>query len=188
MATSNRIRVSVIEGYYVSLQEAGLPLSVCIQLQECKLSLSHAQWTARQTSSGFSVSLFWPEQLGAQKAEKGVIQSAKKRRKRCKRKVDKTVLSQSPCSTAGVSQLPCIEAEATTIPNGAHSATTEPAHCTPEMGGSSKASTADLTLAVNSDHDDGLPELLTYDSVVYELKSDQPGVKVSKMVMKNGYQ
>ena len=71
MATSNRIRVSVIEGYYVSLQEAGLPLSVCIQLQECKLSLSHAQWTARQTSSGFSVSLFWPEQLGAQKAEKG---------------------------------------------------------------------------------------------------------------------
>jgi len=50
--------------------------------------------------------------------------------------------------------------------NGAHSATTEPAHCTPEMGGSSKASTADLTLAVSSDHDDGLPELLTYDSVV----------------------
>jgi len=48
------------------------------------------------------------------------------------------------------------------------------------MGGSSKASTADSTLAVSSDHDDGLPELLTYDSVVYELKSDQPGVKVSK--------
>ena len=109
--------------------------------------------------------------------------SAKKRRKRCTRKMDKTVLSQSPCSTAGVSQLPCLEAEATaptTIPNGAHSATTEPAHCTPEMGGSSKASTADLTLAVSSDHDDGLPELLTYDSVVYELKSNQPGVKVSK--------
>ena len=103
MATSNRIRVSVIEGYYVSLQEAGLPLSVFIQLQECKLSLRHARWTARQTSSGFSMSLFWPEQLGEQK---GVIQSAKKRRKRCKRKMDKTVLSQSPCSTASVSQLP----------------------------------------------------------------------------------
>ena len=180
MATSNRIRVSVIEGYYVSLQEAGLPLSVCIQLQECKLSLRHAQWTARQTSSGFSVSLFWPEQLDAQK---GVIPSAKKRRKRCKRKMDKTVLPQCPCSTAGVSQPPCPEADApalTTIPNGAHSATTEPTHCTRETGGSSKASTADLTLSVSSDHDDGLPELLTYDSVVYELKSDQPGVKVSK--------
>ena len=47
-------------------------------------------------------------------------------------------------------------------------------------GGSSRASTADLTLAVSSDHDDGLPELLTNDSVVYELKSEQPGVKVSK--------
>ena len=106
-----------------------------------------------------------------------MIQPAKKRRKRCKRKMDKTVLSQSACSTAGISQLLCPEAEATaptTIPNGAHSATTEPAYCTPETGGSSKASTADLTLAVSSDHDDVLPELLTYDSVVYELKSAGP--------------
>ena len=74
----------------------------------------------------------------------------------------------------------CCELSAPPIPNGAHSATTEPAHCTPETGGSSKANTADLTLAVSSDHDDVLPELLTYDSVVYKLKSDQPGVKVSK--------
>ena len=112
MVMSNRIRVSVIEGYYVSLQEAGLPLSVCIQLQECKLSLRHAQWTARQMSSGFSVSLFWPEQLGVQK---GVIPSVKKRRKRCKREMDMSVLPQCPCSTAGVSQPPCPEAEATAL-------------------------------------------------------------------------
>ena len=76
--TSNQIRVSVIEGYYVSLQEAGLPLSVCIQLQECNLSLRHAQWTARQTSSGFSVSLFWPEQLGEQKGVISVSEEALK--------------------------------------------------------------------------------------------------------------
>ena len=77
--------------------------------------------------------------------------------------MDKTVLPQCPCSTAGVSQPPCPEAEATaptTIPNGAHSATIEPAHRTPETGGSSKASTVDLTLSVSSDHDDGLPEYL----------------------------
>ena len=35
-------------------------------------------------------------------------------------------------------------------------------------------------LAGSSDHDDVFPDLLTYDSVVYELKSDQPVVKVSK--------
>ena len=119
MATSNRIHVSVIEGYYVSLQEAGLPLSVCIQFQDCKLSLRHAQWTARQTGSGFSMSLFWPEQLGMQK---GVIRC----RKRCKRKMDKTVPPQCPCGIAGDSQPPRPEAEATaltTIPNGAHLAT-----------------------------------------------------------------
>ena len=71
--------------------------------------------------------------------------------------------------------------------NGAHSATTEPVCCTPpETGGSSKASTIDLTLAVSSDVDGVLPDLLTYDSVVYELKSNQAGVKVSKDG--NGYQ
>ena len=31
------------------------------------------------------------------------------------------------------------------------------AHCTPEMGGSSKVSTAELTMAVSSDYDDVLP-------------------------------
>ena len=45
--------LSVIEGYYVSLQEAGLPLSVCIQLQECRLSLRNVQWTARQDEFWF---------------------------------------------------------------------------------------------------------------------------------------
>jgi len=38
MATNNQSLVSVSEGYRMSLQEAGLPLAVCIQLQGCKLS------------------------------------------------------------------------------------------------------------------------------------------------------
>ena len=45
-------------------------------------------------------------------------------KKKCKHKMDKNVLPQYPCSTAGVSQPPCPETEATTpttIPNGAHS-------------------------------------------------------------------
>ena len=54
----------------------------------------------RKTDEFWSVSLFWPEQLGVQK---GVIQPVKKRRKRCKYNMEKTTLSQSACSTAGVS-------------------------------------------------------------------------------------
>ncbi len=81
MATGDRIRVSVIEGYYVSLQEAGLPLSVCIQLQECKLSLEQAQWTAKQTNLGFSVSLFWPDQQSSDRGVKQPVRVSKKRRK-----------------------------------------------------------------------------------------------------------
>ena len=51
-----------------------------------------------KTSSGLWA--YSPEQLGTQK---DVIQPVKKRQKRCKHKMDKTVLSQSACSTAGVS-------------------------------------------------------------------------------------
>ena len=74
----------------------------------------------------------------------------------------KTLLPQGASSTGCVLQLPCPEAEArapSTTPNGAHSATTESVCCTPpETGGSSKASTTDLTLAVNSN----LDYVLTY--------------------------
>ena len=76
MATGDQIRVSLIEGYYVSLQEAGLPLSVCIQLQECKLSLEQAQWTAKQTNSGF-----WPDQQSSDRGVKQPVRVSKKRHK-----------------------------------------------------------------------------------------------------------
>ena len=48
MATSNRIRVSVIEGYCVSLQVARLPLSVCIQLQECKVNRGNSEYSLKK--------------------------------------------------------------------------------------------------------------------------------------------
>ena len=123
---------------------------VCRKLGYPCLSVSSVSFpcvilSGPQTSSGFSVSLFWPKQLDMQK---GVIQPVKKRWKRCKCKMDKSFLSQnSPfprqissfhekepgyknaCSTAGVSQLPCPEAEAhdstNHSSNGAHSTNPE---------------------------------------------------------------
>jgi hypothetical protein len=56
--------VAVLEGEFAALRNLGLPLSVSLQLQEMGLKLSTALWTVRSTSSGFSVSLFWPNDTG----------------------------------------------------------------------------------------------------------------------------
>ena len=56
------IKVAVLEGDFAALSNLGLPLSVSLQLQEMGLKLSTALWTVRSTSSGFSVSLFWPNE------------------------------------------------------------------------------------------------------------------------------
>ena len=58
--TSASIRVSVLEGCYAHLLAVGVPLPLCIHLQELAVRLNSAQWTAKQSSTGFSVSFFWP--------------------------------------------------------------------------------------------------------------------------------
>ena len=60
MVETSKIRVTVLESHYVSLEDHGVPLSVCLQLQQLGLQLSQAQWTARHSLGGFSISFFWP--------------------------------------------------------------------------------------------------------------------------------
>ena len=69
------IKVAVLEGNFAALSNLGLPLSVSIQLQEMGLKLSTALWTVRSSSSGFSVSLFWPN-------ENVTVRRHKRRRRR----------------------------------------------------------------------------------------------------------
>jgi len=77
------IKVSVLEGNFAALCNLGLPLSVSIQLPD-------ALWTVRSSSSGFSVSLFWPSRRD------GVKKQRRKRRKRAKAKVVRAnVVTQS---------------------------------------------------------------------------------------------
>ena len=54
------ICVVVLESAYARLKAAGLPLPVCMQLQDLGVRLSDARWTARQSDGEFSVSLFRP--------------------------------------------------------------------------------------------------------------------------------
>jgi len=57
MAESERILVSALESSYTELKKFGVPLPVCICMQDKGLQLECAQWTARQSSGGYS---FWP--------------------------------------------------------------------------------------------------------------------------------
>ena len=57
-----KIRVCVVDGLHVDLVKTGVPLSICILLQQHRLLMDSAQWSAKQTATGFSVSFFWPRQ------------------------------------------------------------------------------------------------------------------------------
>ena len=57
-----RIRVSVLEGSFTDLKGVGIPLPVCIHLQDSGLQFGGAQWTAKQSNTEFSIFFFWPVQ------------------------------------------------------------------------------------------------------------------------------
>ena len=94
--TSSKIHVCVLEGHQAELASAGLPLSVCMRLQELGLPMSAAQWSTRQTITGFSVSFFWPSSRATVASQ---LKPRNKRRRRRKRKrvptVPNTVVSAS---------------------------------------------------------------------------------------------
>ena len=86
MAEWRRIRVCVLEGNYVELAEAGAPISVCLQMQQLKLSLGKVQWSTRQMCGGFSMSFFWP--MSPAKSMRNV--STRKKRKRRRKSTKRT--------------------------------------------------------------------------------------------------
>ena len=55
------IKVAVLEGEFADLCNLGLPFSVSLQLQEKGLKMREALWTVKSSSSGFSVSFYWPD-------------------------------------------------------------------------------------------------------------------------------
>ena len=50
-----KILVSVLEGSFAGLQGVGIPLPVSTHLQELELQHEGAQWTAKQSNTGFSM-------------------------------------------------------------------------------------------------------------------------------------
>lgn len=56
LTAGGKTRVVVLDGSLTSLCDQGVPLLVCLQMQPIGLKLEGAQWTARQSNAGFSVS------------------------------------------------------------------------------------------------------------------------------------
>ena len=80
-----RIRVSVLEGSFAGLQGVGIPLPVCIHLQDLGLQLEGAQWTAKPSNTGFSISFFCPFQDCSTVSANLPCKKRRKRRKRVRR-------------------------------------------------------------------------------------------------------
>ena len=92
------IRVSVLERPFTSLQDLGIPLPVCLQMQHLGAMLETAQWTAKQTNAGFSVSFFWPTLAGHSTTGCMLVKKPSKRRRRRKnRKSLNGDLEPNPC-------------------------------------------------------------------------------------------
>ena len=58
MAEQHSLAVKVLEGVFCNLYKAGMPFPVSMHLQDLKLHLGKAVWTAKQSRTGFSVSFF----------------------------------------------------------------------------------------------------------------------------------
>ena len=97
MVEATRIRVAVLESQYVSLGDLGVPFSVCLQMQQLGLQLHEAQWTARHSLGGFSISFFWPALDNHQ--------PTKKKKKSKKSKVNRKKASVSTTSKSTTSHL-----------------------------------------------------------------------------------
>lgn len=80
MVETAKTKIAVLESPYSGLEDLGIPPSVCLQLQQLGLQLDNAQWTARHSLVGFSISFFWVALEKTHLLEK----SKKSRRKKVK--------------------------------------------------------------------------------------------------------
>ena len=108
---SRSIQVAV-EGEYATLHMAGrgLPLPLCMQLQTSRLNLCDADWTAKSSADGFSVTLFWPRT-----SSKPAIDEKKQKRRKKKKIASTPVVGRrskrpkiSPSTSSGSESTPSV--------------------------------------------------------------------------------
>ena len=84
--SNNVIRVAVLESPLLATHDAGVPLSICLCMQERGLTLQKAQWTAKNTNAGFSVSFVWPTSEPCAMAVARDLETVPRKRRRSSRR------------------------------------------------------------------------------------------------------
>ena len=171
------MKVAVLEDHFVALCNLGLPFSVSYQLQEKGLKLPDALWTMKSSTSGFSVSLFWPSSQ---------CESLKKRKRQRKRnKAKKQSKSNVTNQVVGVLNERTIEEVAgrksEKIPSRAHHSGAVASSEVEVRGTSISAATIPSTAplpSLTSESDDNVSiDLTTCPDVSFEARDGHPGVR-----------
>ena len=63
MAEGTKIIVCVVDGLHMDLAKTGIPLSIFLLLQQQGLLMDTAQWSAKQTATGFLCPSFGPSSV-----------------------------------------------------------------------------------------------------------------------------
>ena len=169
------LKAAVLEGQYASLEDHGVPLSVCLQLQQLGVKLHEAQWTARHSLGGFSISFFWPA------LERN--QPFKKQQKMRKSKVNKksTVAKQVPTQCTNIqTKSPTTDAAKTELRNStspivAHQSIPSETVAAPPSPTSLKSQLSPVSASSSCDSPQE-PNLLNCVDVTYENREQGPGV------------
>ena len=167
MAANHQISVSVLDGAFVQLSKVGVPMPVCFHLQEQGLHLRSANWTARQSSRGFSVCFFWP-------AQKVITEQGKAKKKRKRRTRKNASTTGHGAADGGAQQWGKHPEGRTSAPIDAHHHVADQP-CPEEPR--ADCSESDSTEYENTDDDIKLVEC---DPVVVEMRQDTVGVKFTK--------
>ena len=117
--TLGKIAVLVVDGNYSALRELGFPLPALAAMQEAGVQLGQAYWDVKRSTSGISVSFFWPQnsrQSQLSSAQK--ITKPKKKRHRRKSKVKPGDLTRNNVHHEDGDQR---QSQAQVIPMDAHS-------------------------------------------------------------------
>ena len=167
MAESARIVVSVLESPYTSLLKCGVPLPLCLCLQGKELMLETAQWTAKQSNGGFSVTFFWPAlRPDSENTAKNLLPKKKsKQRKSEKRMTQPQNITQKARKAVNHSDsntvMTPITSHQSPVKNSAAATPDEPSKPDPTKGISLSETAVDLT---------------SCDQVRFELRNHVPGL------------
>ena len=166
--------MAVLENSFAALKDLGVPFSVCLQLQQTDLKLAEAHWTARSTSSSFSVSFFCPMES---------YQSAKQqpRRKKRSRKPKKVNNIRSEVSSTEEGRRKSV-AEGSKVGkavllNDAHQDCSSPPPGVPSLGTTQREQEEDSLTDKSTDRVQKLVDLRSCVVVEYEKHGDVHSVK-----------